>query len=236
MITLIAAVVGGILTIGGQVVVRIVSWVLRDVGDVLLNAYEWQVIYPEGVNEGGTRVIGVAVPGGNYRKDPDAYPMVTASYALSFELFNEKDVDTALQELHVVFYRGDEEMVTGELLKPGASSRMMTIGERLRRKPRPQGIGDPYEAEELLVGPPTSLELPSRKPVYQTLIGKIEGESGRKVMRSDRASIEGYFPDGRKFSKQIALLTETSELYGDTWNLTREQPRNRFQRLVYKFR
>ncbi len=225
MITILAAVVGGLLAISGQVVARL----LREWGDVRVKVHAWEVIYPEGVNSGGTRTVHVAVPGYSpYHKDPDQYQVVTASYSLSLELFNEKDLDTALQDVGVIFYKGQKVAAEGDLLAKDAPRRGLSLGERLRREPRDSSW--PRRAEELLEAPPTTVDLPSRRTTRLTLSGEIGGTAGLEVMRSSRAALKASFPNGKTFVKEIAVLEGTSDIYGDEWRVTVEEPRRRWRR------
>lgn len=221
MTTILAAIVGGLLAISGQLVMRL----LREWGDIRVRVGAWEVTYPEGVNTGGTKVINVAVPGYYpYHKEPDKYRTVTASYSLHLELFNEKDLGTALQGIGVVFYKDNEVAAEGDLMPTDARSRVnhVVVGSHA-------GSTEPRRAEELLPEPPATVDLPSRRTTRLTLSGEISGESGLEVMRSTRAALKGYFPNNAPFLKDIAVLEETSE-HGDKWRLLREEPRGRLRR------
>ncbi|QIN82795.1 hypothetical protein GBA63_09135 [Rubrobacter tropicus] len=214
------AVVGSLLTIAGQAALR----VLREWGDVRIKVHAWEVTYPEGVNSGGTRTVNTAVPGYSpYDKNPEHYQSVTASYSISLELFNEKDLDTALQGIGVTFYKGNEVAAEGDLLDKDAPRRGLSLGDRMRREVRShEDYSRPRRAEEFLEAPTTTVDLPSRRTVRLTLSGEIDGAAGLEVMRSSRVTLNASFPNGSRFSKEIAVLVGTSDITGDEWQLTVE--------------
>ncbi len=226
---LVSAVVGGLIVLAGQLWLR----VLREYGDVRLKVYAWQVIYPEAFNQHGNPVRHPAVVGtGGYNTDPDQYQTVTASYSIVLELFNERDLETALLDVGVIFYKGDnadEVAAEGDLRNKDAPPRGRPIGERLYRDPPSshEDLSRIRQAEELMDEPGTTLDLPSRRSTRITLIGEIEGKAGLEVMRSTRATLTATFPDGRAFIKEIGILQRSSPIYGEEWSLTVEEPRRR---------
>lgn len=229
MITILAAVVGGLLTILGQVVLR----VLREWGDVRVRIDGWQVVYPEAVTADWTqtRHINIAVPGFHpYIRDREMYRSITASYSLSALLFNEKDVDTSLHELSVVFYDGDGGEVEG-VLRPAGSSVPPTPMEKIQRSAAVGQGTEPRRAEEFLYETPVSIDLPSRRSARLTVSGEVSGEQGKQVMGSQRVALKGSFPNGGPFRREIAVLEEVSE-HGDRWRTAREEPRSRWRRLL----
>jgi hypothetical protein len=229
MTEILAAVMGGLLTILGGVFQR----VIQEWGDVRVRVEGWEVIYPEAItaDETRTRHIHVAVPGFTpYIKDVEKYSSITASYSLSVQLFNEKGIGTSLQGLAVVFYRDGGPEIEGQLRAAGTSAPLDPL-ERIRAHYSPERAADPHRAEEFIAEPSVSVDLPPRQSTTLSVSGEVSGESGREVMKSDRAALKGSFPNGRPFRKEIAVLEETSE-QGDKWRTMREEPRKRWQQLL----
>lgn len=230
MITILAAVVGGLLTILGGLFQR----AMREWGEVRVAMNGWQLVFPEAItaDETRTRHVHVAVPGYTpYIREPDKYSSITASYSLSADLFNEKDVGTSLRDITVVFQSADGSKETEGPLWPTGREAPPDPSERHQRLYSAENSSVPRRAEEFLPDPTASLDLPPRSNVVLRMSGKVTGEAGCEVMRSERADLRGFFPNGKPFRKEIAVLEEFTE-NGDRWRTTREQAQPRWRKLL----
>lgn len=229
MITILAAVVGGLLTILGGLFQR----AMREWGEVRVAMNGWQVVFPEAItaDETRTRHVHVAVPGYTpYIREPDKYSSITASYSLSADLFNEKDVGTSLRDMMVVFQSADGKETEGPLWPTGREA-PSNPSERHQRLYSAEKSSVPRRAEEFLPDPTVFLDLPPRSNVVLRMSGKVTGETGREVMKSERAYLRRFFPNGKPFRKEIAVLEEIKE-DGDRWRTAQEQSQPRWRRLL----
>jgi hypothetical protein len=170
MTAILAAIVGGfvgsLLTLVGEIALR----ALRQRGEVRCEVRGWRVVplIPDGPS-------GYRFPGPS-EKVPGHVGPAHCYFRVYF--FNEKDVDTALLDLGVMFR-----------WKGGATTSVPVL----------EGT-----SEQLMFSEVPVLDLPSRRAVWSDMVTTITDEQGKRTSEAERMELRGYFPDGELFQKVIA--------------------------------
>lgn len=170
MTAILAAIVGGfvgsLLTLLGQIALR----ALRQRGEVRCEIRGWRVVplVPNG-------------PGGYRHTDPSEEVTNHVGPARGYfrvYFFNEKDVDTALLDVGIVFF-----------WKGGVTASVPVL----------EGGSEQLTFTEVPV-----LDLPSRKAIWKDMIVCVTNEEGKRVSEVERVELRGYFPNGKLFREEIA--------------------------------
>jgi len=111
-------------------------------------------------------------------------------YEVSIDLFNEKELQTGLRNIAIVFQGQD-----------GTRVESIPHDQKTRRRESPHSGSDPVEVTDAV----EVINLPSRQWVHYELCDTLDYKDARKLDKCETIEFRGYFPDRRPFVKPLTI-------------------------------